>query len=329
MDIKIVCGCGQKYIFEVDPDNGLMGASVTCPACGADGTMEANEILTQIFPEPAMEPVPPPPAAAAAGPIRVNLPVRPAVATQAGAAPLPLYNTRTTTVAAAAKPAKTPSFGMGLLGGLIGALVGAIVYFLIFKFTGLRIKFIAIGVGALAGWFADYLGKGEGSKELGGITAVFVLSGIIGAQYFVALGWSHESEDMRLNEAASAYANAMTEAEEVVKAIPTGSDTEIRAYLAKLAAQDGEKVPLASISNEVVKDFHDNQLPEYQQLAGGKISKEEYEKKIQIKTTVTEAEKKEDDYTFKGVFLLLLLSRANLFSLAAAAGLAFKMSANA
>jgi hypothetical protein len=134
---------------------------------------------------------------------------------------------------------------------------------------------------------------------------------------------------MRLNEAASAYANAMTEAEEVVKAIPTGSDTEIRAYLAKLAAQDGEKVPLASISNEVVKDFHDNQLPEYQQLAGGKISKEEYEKKIQIKTTVTEAEKKEDDYTFKGVFLLLLLSRANLFSLAAAAGLAFKMSANA
>jgi hypothetical protein len=49
MDIKIVCGCGQKYIFEVDPDNGLMGASVTCPACGADGSQEASEILAQIL----------------------------------------------------------------------------------------------------------------------------------------------------------------------------------------------------------------------------------------------------------------------------------------
>ena len=59
-----------------------MPASVNCPACGADGTQEANEILTQIFPdsvdeptdEPAMEMVPPP-AAAQGGPLRINLPV--------------------------------------------------------------------------------------------------------------------------------------------------------------------------------------------------------------------------------------------------------------
>ena len=56
MEIKIVCDCGQKYIFSVDPENGQMPVSVNCPVCGADGTKEANEILTQIFPEPPTEP---------------------------------------------------------------------------------------------------------------------------------------------------------------------------------------------------------------------------------------------------------------------------------
>src|SRR6266568_2938638 len=93
MEIKITCGCGQKYIFEVDPENGQMPASVNCPACGADGTSEANDIMAQIFPEPAAEPsvepametVPPPPVAEEAGPLRINQPVRLAAA----ASPLP------------------------------------------------------------------------------------------------------------------------------------------------------------------------------------------------------------------------------------------------
>jgi len=77
MDIKIVCGCGQKYIFEVDPENGLMPGSVQCPACGADGTQEANDILTQLFPDAPAEP---PPVVAKSAPLRVSLPVRPVAA---------------------------------------------------------------------------------------------------------------------------------------------------------------------------------------------------------------------------------------------------------
>jgi hypothetical protein len=340
MDIKIVCGCGQKYIFEVNPDEGLMPGTVICPSCGSDGTQDASEILNLLAPqtpddpaaaEPApAEPVPapaePPPAVTKSSPLRINLPARPAAAPDE-AAPSPAIGVAG---AAAAKPAKKPSFGLGLLGGLIGALVGSIVYLLIFKYTGLQIKLLAIGVGALAGWFAELLGQGEGSKELGGITAVFVLAGIIGAQYFVALGWWQEEEATRLQEAASAYANAVAEAKEVVKAVPTGSDAEIRAYLAKVVAEeDGEKVSPASIPAEAVKEFHDNQLPEHQQLASGKISKEEYEKKHEIKTTLTKEEKQEEEYSVKGVFLLLLLSKVNLVSLAAAAGVAFKMCTNA
>ena len=78
MEIKIVCDCGQKYIFSVDPENGQMPASVNCPVCGADGTEVANEIMAQMFPKRVAEPAPamtPPPPVAESSPVRVSPPV--------------------------------------------------------------------------------------------------------------------------------------------------------------------------------------------------------------------------------------------------------------
>jgi hypothetical protein len=79
MELKIVCGCGQKYAFDVEPVNGRMPVKVACPACGADGTEAANNILGQYFPDrpppvvrvvdrPAAAPVFPPPTIAAVTP---------------------------------------------------------------------------------------------------------------------------------------------------------------------------------------------------------------------------------------------------------------------
>jgi len=60
--IKIICGCGQKYAFDVYPSQGRMPAPVACPVCGQDGTAAANEILARL-PEaqsiPAAQPPPP------------------------------------------------------------------------------------------------------------------------------------------------------------------------------------------------------------------------------------------------------------------------------
>lgn len=227
--------------------------------------------------------------------------------------------------ASAKAPTRPASFGLGLLGGFIGALVGVVVYFLIFKYTGYRLKLLAIGVGALAGWFADFLGRAEGSKELGVITATFALMGLIGAQYFVALGWWHEirAEEFKLAEAA--FTLAVSEAKEAVKSVSTGSDVEIRLYL---AAKEKNSSP-AEISEEQVREFRDATLPEYRTLASGQLSKEQFMQQHELKNSMTSDEQKEDDNTFKGVFLLLFLSKINLFALAAAAGLAFKLSTNA
>ena len=43
--VKIICGCGQKYTFDVYPVDGRMPAPVSCPVCGKDGTGTANEII--------------------------------------------------------------------------------------------------------------------------------------------------------------------------------------------------------------------------------------------------------------------------------------------
>lgn len=45
--IKIECTCGQRYAFEVEPVDGRMPHTVTCPACNADGTGTANALIAQ------------------------------------------------------------------------------------------------------------------------------------------------------------------------------------------------------------------------------------------------------------------------------------------
>lgn len=362
MELKVICQCGQKYKFDVEPVGGRMPFTVNCPVCQADGTANANARLAEHFrfvpppprptappqvpanpatPQSPSPPAPPPasmappPFARPASGLHINRardvpPAAPAIVAATGAeAPPAIGASRPFAVAQAAKPVVKTSFGMGLLGALVGTLVGVVIYFLIFKYTGLRIKLLAIGVGALAGWLADFLGKGEGSKELGGITAVLVLAGIVGAQYFVALGWWNESVAANLNAAAAEYTNSVTEAREVVQAVPTGTDAEIRAYLARQAGQEGGPVSPGTISDDEVKKFRDTQLPDYRSLASGETTKEQYALQNDLKISETKEEQQSDESTFKGIFLLLLLSKSNLFSLAAAAGLAYKLSTNA
>ena len=67
MELKIVCQCGQKYKFDVEPVGGRMPFTVNCPVCQADGTMTANMRLAEHF-----RFVPPPPQASAPPPVAPN-----------------------------------------------------------------------------------------------------------------------------------------------------------------------------------------------------------------------------------------------------------------
>jgi hypothetical protein len=75
MELKVVCQCGQKYKFDVEPVNGRMPFTVNCPVCNVDGTAAANVLLsekrgTQPINLAAMSA--PPPIAPAVGGLKIN-----------------------------------------------------------------------------------------------------------------------------------------------------------------------------------------------------------------------------------------------------------------
>ena len=56
--IKIICDCGQKYAFDVQPVDGRMPVTVNCPVCRRDGTAAANESIRKIL-RSKTQPLPP------------------------------------------------------------------------------------------------------------------------------------------------------------------------------------------------------------------------------------------------------------------------------
>jgi hypothetical protein len=45
LEIKILCNCGAKYKFDVEPLNGRLPGPVRCPVCSADGTEAGNRLI--------------------------------------------------------------------------------------------------------------------------------------------------------------------------------------------------------------------------------------------------------------------------------------------
>ena len=82
-------------------------------------------------------------------------------------------------------PAQMPPGGniaLSVVGAFGGAAVGAIIWFAIAHYANLEIGYIAILIGALAGWGAIALGKLR-NNLVGIIAAVAGLSGIVGGSY--------------------------------------------------------------------------------------------------------------------------------------------------
>ena len=80
------------------------------------------------------------------------------------------------------QPGPVPGIAMSLVGAVLGAAVGAGIWLAVGYATGFEIGYIAILVGALAGWGAVLLGKTR-SPAVGMIAAVAGLAGVIGGSY--------------------------------------------------------------------------------------------------------------------------------------------------
>lgn len=64
MEIKVICDCGTKFKFDVEPVDGRMPTRINCPNCGTDDTAQANDLIQQQLHATAAPPsaTSPPPA---------------------------------------------------------------------------------------------------------------------------------------------------------------------------------------------------------------------------------------------------------------------------
>jgi len=171
--VKIECGCGQKYSFDVDPVNGRMESTVACPSCGVDGTGAANEIITRhLSAQPAVLQVSGARLAATPPPIPSVAPARPMVAPAR--------------IAPAAAPVVTGEFnlGLGVLGAFLGAAVGVGAMYAFFEFAGFRFPLLGVGIGVLTGFGAKLLYKGT-DNTLGIISGVIALIAVVGTLFLM------------------------------------------------------------------------------------------------------------------------------------------------
>jgi hypothetical protein len=211
MDLKVVCYCGQKYKFDVEPVDGRMPHAINCPVCGVDGTPLANQLISQQLSGSAQSPVPvmaapapmavPASAMAAPAPIapapvgglRVNIarPAAPAVPPPLApsSAPPPLGSSRPIAPikpAAAKREQKEYSLGMGILGAFIGAAIGFGLVYGFFAWLNFRFPFTGLITGLLVGYGARLMARGT-DMTLGAIAGALAFVSIAGAFFLIYL----------------------------------------------------------------------------------------------------------------------------------------------
>lgn len=176
MELKVVCDCGQKLKFDVEPVNGRMPVRINCPACGADATEAANRVLAGASPTIVI-------AAPPSG-LRINrpapAPVDAIAPPPAPEAPTPVAPPRMPGTTTAPKPKKEVqySLGLGILGALLGTGLGAGLMYGFFALTEFRFPLMGTSIGLLTGLGARILSKGT-DMTLGAIsgTIAFLVTG--------------------------------------------------------------------------------------------------------------------------------------------------------
>jgi hypothetical protein len=184
--IKIQCGCGQRYAFDIEPVNGLMPSPVACPVCGADGTAVANEIIAQTL---AAQPAVVRPAVAAARPVV--------------APPGPIRPNRQTASRGRDGWANEEN-SLNKLGTWImatPAILAALVAWGIFRVeVPVATLCIIVGVGGLAGGALNILGRGP--VAVGAFIGLLIALGGYGAVCW----WLHDRKAVQKYELAIAFA---------------------------------------------------------------------------------------------------------------------------
>lgn len=190
MELKLVCQCGQKYKFDVEPMNGQMPYPINCPVCNVDGTTAANALIAGQFAVTSPAIAPPPPIAPASGGLRISRSAPEPAAAIASPAPAPMNSGSAPPPISGMRPGMTDkksklvvagefSRGRGILGAVMGAGIGCGLMFAFWLWVHFRFPLMGIAVGAAAGYGARWLARGT-ETTMGIITAVIAGASVTG-----------------------------------------------------------------------------------------------------------------------------------------------------
>jgi hypothetical protein len=281
MEIKVVCECGQKYAFDVEPQNGSMPGSVSCPICGKDGTGFANEQIRQKLAASGPAPATAAPTPAAPGGLRISRPSAPADAPappppdpNAPSAPPPMpaapayTRSRAFQPQAAEKPEPKENIPMGLLGGVIAGAVAMVGWYYLTMATDKEFGIVAWLVGGMTGVGVRLLAH-DGGPKLGYIAALCACLAILGGKFLVA-----NKVGGQIDELVSGLAEVKYDAELELakKAVAAKTDAEIGVWL-----DENSKGPANPAR---IQMFRSDDQPKMQDFVNGKPSKSEYMKKV-------------------------------------------------
>ena len=308
MEVKILCPCGAKYKFDVEPVHGQLPGPVKCPVCSADGTAAGNTIIAEklsapstgikvvqpaggtnssfvrpvvarsskehVVAQPSPTPEQAPAPAATVPPAQLSgsgARLSPAsVHTVQPAAAPPVPPPAVATSSRKTREHSGPSDLRGILGAAIAGLVGMLIWTGLIIATNTEIGYAAWGVGALVGLGAKTLGRGE-SDGMGLAAAVAALIAILMGQFLATRHAMNRFADGLID---MAYTEHIAYAKEAVAA---QNDGQIRTLLAKYEAEDDQSPNPSAISEQQISEFK-KELPKLKKAAGGQVSRAEYQR---------------------------------------------------
>jgi len=165
---------------------------------------------------------------------------------------------------------KPRNFALSLTGVFLGAMIGLVVWHVVFRFTGKNYGVLAIGVGVLAGVAPQLLGHYRG-KLMGVLAATIALLAILTAQF---LNTRLEMASDREDSITWHYEEEMEIAKAVTKAVPNGTEEELRAFIAKEESYGEVQMKPEEVEPEELQEWQ-KEWPKYRDLAAGKLTAEQ------------------------------------------------------
>ena len=287
MDVVVPCDCGSEFGFAVEPVNARLpeGAELLCPSCGKDGVPLANRVIGDNLRKQARELA----AAQPAEPVKKSSWGRRDKKPEKKEEPAPYsYPSSDPFTEAKARGDEVyyagPNKVKGILGALLGGLLGAAIWAAVVYFTGYEIKYVAIGVGALAGLGSRWVGGGR-DYHLGLFAAACAFIAILGGQYFAAK--IYISGPGSLEYAEMEYEFKVEQAQEAAE---LKTEQDLKDFIAAIRSTYLKPVAPQSITAQAVAEFKSKELPALQILATGGESKTafiEQERKALLATMTT------------------------------------------